>query len=342
MPAPHPGVHPAPRMREAQWLCAVCNLLNWQSRPRCRECGTPANVVNPAQIRPDSPPRLRRYRQEVPQTLPPWAAAPRPALSAPASRAGPSAEPVPAVKKLQALKEALEALKTADAPADMQGPLREEIMRLEEEARQSQPLGQRLDHARAALRKAETKMEAAATASLAAREKLNRMEEREKRAQELAELEVQLASTGPPPARAEALAAAVAAALAAPTTPYHLAALTAAYARYQTAKQKPATLSRGAQGVRREPHRQRCHRERSRPGRRKRHRRGRWLPQCRPSPCPRRCWPRTRWRRRNLRTSARWRRTRGPARQRRSSPRRSAGRKARAGRERQGRGRARV
>ena len=172
-PAPHPGHHAAPRVREAQWLCAVCNLLNWQSRPRCRECGTPANILNPTQVRPDSPPRRRRHRQEAAPTLPPWAAAPRLAPSAPALPAGSSAEPAPAARKLQALKDALEALKTADAPADMQAPLREEITKMEEEARQSQPLGQRLDHARAALRKAETKMEAAATASLAAREKLH-------------------------------------------------------------------------------------------------------------------------------------------------------------------------
>ena len=240
-----------------QWVCACCNLLNWDSRRNCRKCGASQRLAHGAIPRPESPPRRRRARNEPhPRHAmrPPLVApAPPPAatfMPPPASMAGPPAAepavPLPLHKRIQALKEALEALRVANAPPALSEPLHTELQNAEEDLRRRQPMGRQLDHARAALRKAETKLEAANTSLRHAAERQERAEEeRTKRAKELQTLEEELAADAPPLAKAEELAAAVAAALDSPAQ-YNVAALRAAYARYTDEADRPLSSSEGS------------------------------------------------------------------------------------------------
>ena len=239
-----------------QWVCACCNLLNWDSRRNCRECGASQRLAHGVIPRMDSPPRRLRARHEPNQRHPrPPLVAPAPPKASPfmpphASTAGPPADvpvaPLPLHKRIQALKEALEALRAANAPPALSTPLNTELQNAEEELRRRQPMGQQLDHARAAFRKAETKLEAANTSLCHAAERQERAEEEHsKKVKELQTLEEDLAAAAPPLAKAEELAAAVAAALDSPAQ-YNVAALRAAYARYTDEADRPASASEGS------------------------------------------------------------------------------------------------
>jgi len=230
------------RGSECQLVCTVCNLLNWETRRKCRECKAP-HPATPG-LNPDrSPPRRRRNRPDRPghHRSPPRAKSSRPRSAPPPGDSGagspaekPQQSAVPAAKRAQGIREAIEALKRAQAPEAALAPLKEELAKAEREARHSQPVGQRLDSAKAACRKAGAKAEAAAQALQAAnlKERAEKAEEeREAKAHELQVLEAELAE--PAVGRAECLATAVRDALAIPNGQYQMAALRAAYARYE-------------------------------------------------------------------------------------------------------------
>ena len=267
---------PAPRQgregREEQWQCPSCNLLNWVSRQRCRECRFKQEQCLPGEDLP--PPRRRRHRPpssraRTPST-PPHASRPRGSPPGSGSKDGPAGDqpavaPSP-VRKLADLKAALESLRAAQAPEAVLNPLEEEVARAQAEVRGSKPIGQRLDAARAALKKTEARAEAAAASVAAAQERHVKLEEaRLSKARGLQELENEFAlQAGAPQSKVEELADAVKSALNFPGQEYNIAALRAAYARYleepavtavrQPAQgDAPATTPRGAASPARAP-----------------------------------------------------------------------------------------
>ena len=246
---PRPGYRPrvgelADLADQQQWVCSSCNLLNWPSRRRCRECKARRTGADPREWalqggRASSPPRRHRRRdgdrereRAASPITPPHA---RPA-SRDARRSDPSGSAPPG-NKVGALKDALAALRAAAAPDTVLAPLLAELARLEADAQTARPIGQRLDAARAALRKATSRAEAAQSALEGAKEKAARAaEDKAARAAELAALEAELPASANQAGQTEDLAAAVGAALRAPNAAYSLAALQAAYARYEDAK----------------------------------------------------------------------------------------------------------
>jgi hypothetical protein len=185
---------------QQQWVCTGCNLLNWPSRKRCRECKTRRTNTDPREWalqggRASSPPTRHRRRdgeRERERAASPFT----PPQARPASRDARRADPsgsAPLGSKVGALKDALAALRAAAAPDTVLAPLLAELARLEAAAQTARPIGQRLDAARAALRKATSREEAAESALEAAKEKATRAaEEKVARAAELAVLEAEL------------------------------------------------------------------------------------------------------------------------------------------------------
>ena len=235
---------PAPRLgregREEQWQCPSCNLLNWVSRQRCRECRFKQEQCRPGEDLP--PPRRRRHRPPSSRartpSAPPHASRPRGSPPGSGSKDGPAGDqpavaPSP-VRKLAELKAALESLRAAQAPEAVLNPLEEEVTRAQAAVRGSKPIGQRLDAARAALKRTEARAEAAAASVAAAQARHVKIEEdRLDKARELQELESEFAlQAGAPQSKVEGLADAVKSALNFPGQEYNIAALRAAYARY--------------------------------------------------------------------------------------------------------------
>ena len=139
---PQPRTH---RFRKTQWVCAGCNLLNWVSRHRCRECRHP-QIHGLAPPVGGSPPQRRRQRQEqavgpsatpTRERGPPGRAPPPPNTSRAEQSAANDSQPPSAAQKVQGLKDALEALRKAHAPEGVLLPLQAELKRAETEARLS-------------------------------------------------------------------------------------------------------------------------------------------------------------------------------------------------------------
>ena len=243
------------RVREAQWVCAGCNLLNWVSRQRCRECRPYPQIHGQAPPAEGSPPRRRRQRQEQavgPSAAPTHECGPSGKTPPPpnASRAGQpvasDAQSPSAAQKIQGLKDAMEALRKAHAPDAVLQPLHDEPKRAELEARRHLPMGQRLDSARSACKKAEAKAHQAQQAFQAAQECLDKAnEEKQLRQKEFEEIENEVSAEAGASGKAEALARAVKLALEGSAGPYHIAALRAAYARYEEDENATARPLRG-------------------------------------------------------------------------------------------------
>ena len=71
----------------------------------------------------------------------------------------------------------MESLRAAQAPDAVLNPLVEEVARAQAAVRGSKPIGQRLDAARAAFKKTEARVEAAAASVVAAQERHAKLEE---------------------------------------------------------------------------------------------------------------------------------------------------------------------
>ena len=237
---------------QAQWCCSGCNLLNWLSRRRCRECKTRRIGKDPREWalqagRAASPPRRHRRRDsERRRTSSPPSP---PSVERPHSRdgrnAGAAGSP-PGDKRVAAVREAPAALRTAQAPESVLGPLQDELRRLEAAARVARPIGQRLDAARAAMSKAEARVAAMLTALTAATEKnVRAMADQEASATELAALEEELRASARD-GQTDDLAEAVEAALKNPAAAYSHATLQAAFARYAENKKDKDKDQKGA------------------------------------------------------------------------------------------------
>ena len=222
---------------QAQWCCPGCNLLNWPSRRRCRECKRRRTGEDPREWalqggRTSSPPRSHRRRDSGRRATssppsPPSVERPR---SQDGRTAGAGASPND--KRAATVREALASLKLAQAPAAVLGPLQAELERLEAAAREARPVGQRLDAARAAMRRAGARLESTAAGLAAATERHDKAAQHHAAcAEELAALEEEL-RTGQTDNQVDDLAEAVEAALRNPAAAYSHATLQAAYARY--------------------------------------------------------------------------------------------------------------
>ena len=254
MVGPQP-LAPAPMAdQQPQWKCAECGLLNWPSRRKCRECRqrhTPG-ARGPATA---SPPRNHRRRDGGRDDD---AAAGRRqqqggrvrANSSPPKLRGAGAAPPEspsgqnqADRKVAALRDALDSLQKAQASDATVQPLRDELKRLEDEIASARPIGQRLDAARAALRRAETKHATAQTALDAAQQRVDAAaKHRSEKVAHMLKLEEEFRKAGDveaPQARAAELAAAAEAAIRQPGNGYSLAALEAAIARFRQSGDPP-------------------------------------------------------------------------------------------------------
>ena len=224
---------------QAQWCCSSCNLLNWPSRCRCRECKTRRTGLDPREWALQeggtaSPPRRHRRRESERRrtSSPPSPLSVGRLPSQDGRSADASGSPL-GDKHATAVREALAAFKLAQAPEAVLVPLQTELSRLEAAARVARPIGQRLDAARSAMRKSEARTAAAASALAAATEKNNKaMEEQTACAVELASLEEELRASAKQDGQADDLAEAVEATLRNPTAAYSHATLQAAFARY--------------------------------------------------------------------------------------------------------------
>ena len=243
---------------QAQWCCAGCNLLNWPSRRRCRECKARRTGQDPREWarqegRAASPPRRHRRRDSERRATP--SPPSPPSVERPRSRdgraAGAGASPT-GDKRAAAVREALASLKLAQAPASVLGPLHAELERLEAAARVARPIGQRLDAARSAMRRAEARMASTGTALAAATERHDKAAQHLAAcAEELAALEEELRS-GQADNQADDLVEAVEAALKNPAAAYSHATLQAAFARYAENK-KDKVKDREGDAVRSPP-----------------------------------------------------------------------------------------
>ena len=242
-PAPPPMADQLP-----QWKCAECGLLNWPSRRKCRECRQRhmPGARGPATA---SPPRSHRRRdggrdddaaagrrQQQGGRVRATSSPPKLRGAGPAPPESPSGQNQ-ADRKVTALRDALDSLQKAQASDATVQPLRDELKRLEDEIASARPIGQRLDAARAALRRAETKHATAQTALDAAQQRVDAAaKHRSEKVAHMLKLEEEFRKAGDveaPQARAAELAAAAEAAIRQPGNGYSLAALEAAIARFR-------------------------------------------------------------------------------------------------------------
>lgn len=255
MAGPQP-LAPAPMAdQQPQWKCAECGLLNWPSRRKCRECRqrhTPG-ARGPATA---SPPRNHRRRDggrdddAAAGRRQQQGGRGRANSSPPKLRGGGAAPPESPSgqsqtdRKVAALRDALDSLQKAQAADATVQPLRDELKRLEDEIASARPIGQRLDAARAALRRAETKHATAQTALDAAQQRVDAAaKQRSEKVAHMLKLEEEFRKAGDaeaPQARAAELAAAAEAAIRQPGNGYSLAALEAAIARFRQSGGPPS------------------------------------------------------------------------------------------------------
>ena len=182
------GGRGAARPRKAEWLCGGGRTANFMDRCTCRRCGA-----------------------EAPFPALPAAEAQPKAASQPAAESPPS-DPSPKVVR-ERLAAAVEAAKLT-GKAGLVAAAEAELATATAAAAAARPVGARVDSARAALRKAETKAGSADDAFLAAAARRTEAHAAVEQArQDLKKLEEELATAPPPPAVAAGPPDAVAAAL---------------------------------------------------------------------------------------------------------------------------------